>query len=249
MFPGLQPPDKYASNMRLEAILSILKGNELGHIIDLGGNSGFFCLSIVDAGLAKSGDVYDFSSTAITAGREMAQAMELHGNVCHHEKYVDLQFLKSLKPVDTIICLNLLHHAGTAFDKDAVQSIGWGAYAGEWLAAMRNRARIGIFGVGFEPRKPANWDVPHPDRPATLAHIAESAGWSICYDASVEDLCTLGIEAANGRYSKGGAKLAREQAPTFGRRIVKRVAKRAGLQFARPKQVGKLARYHLYILE
>lgn len=249
MFPNQQPHDKYASDERLNAILSVLKGRDLGHVVDLGGNSGFFCLSLVDAGIAKSADIYDLSGPAIAAGREMARIMELDGKISLHEQAVDLQFLNSLGRTDTMVCLNLLHHAGASFDKQAVEVMGWDVYALEWLAAMRSKSRIGIFGVSFEPRKPVNWDEPHSGRPAALGRIAEGAGWSTFYDANVEDLCTLGIEAANGRYTKGGVLLVSERDPTLLRRLGKRAARLTGLQFLRPKQQSKLSRYHLYIFE
>lgn len=243
--------DKYGNRERLDAILATLNGRDLGEIADIGGNAGYFCLSLVDAGAARRATVYDLSRDAIATGRELARRMDLDQRVRFVEQAADLAFLESLQPVDTLICLNFLHHAGASYDQDLVQRIGWADYARRWLAAMRAKARIGIAGISFEPAKPVNWDVAPANRAAAFADLIEEAGWSILYGANVADLRSGGIEAANGRYRE--VPLPVEPPPSPRRRLAKKAARLTGLKSLRAlagkSPVDRLRRYHLFILE
>lgn len=96
--------------------------------------------------MASSPVVYDLNPRAIAAGRIMA-----------HELGID-------DDTDTVICLNLLHHAGARFDNAEVAQVGWQAYATEWLELLRTKSRLVIFGLGLKGRKPVHWDVAPNDR-------------------------------------------------------------------------------------
>lgn len=242
--------DKYGNVPRLRAIQTAWSGRRLGKITDLGGHAGFFSLTLVGDGLAEESTIYDVSEDALIKGRQFAKEMRLSERARFVQQSVDIEFLKQMQPTETIICLNLLHHAGDKFDSDLVSKQGWARYALDWLATMRSKARQAAFGVGFENTKPKYWDTPVATRPAALASIIRSAGWSITYDANVGDLETLGFQVANGRFTTGGAQLIAEPSRSLSDRIRKKVARLTGLN-VRPVPINfeKKSRYHLYILE
>jgi hypothetical protein len=191
------PPDIYGVEDRLNVIEATLHGRSLGELADLGGNSGYFCLSILDAGMANRATVYDVSVKALAAGRLMAKEMSLSRRIDFVNQPVCLEFLRKLRGADTIICLNLLHHAGAKFDVERVLQQGWENYAKEWLCELRNKCRIAILGLGFKQAEPRYWKVPHNKRAALFGQFAEDCGWSILYEANVKDINKRGVDAAN----------------------------------------------------
>jgi hypothetical protein len=254
----LQKDDKYGAADRLEAMISVLRGRDLGEAVDLGGNAGYFCLSLIDAGLMKKATVYDVSANALAAGRIMARQMGIEDKIKFVEQSLDLEFLRRLKPVDTALCLNLLHHAGPKFDSAYIEREGWGNYTEAWLAEMRTKSDLAIVGMGFEPKKPQDWDAPHPQRPARFADLAEQAGWSLVYDANVKDLQMLGIEGANGRYTTGGMDHHFNPSSSFTKRAYKKIKRLNPVKSANralERVMGgalrddKRQKYHLYIFD
>ena len=136
MYPdiaALQKQDKTGVLDRLEAIRFTLGNRDLGSVIDLGGNSGYFCLSLIDAGMISKATVYDMAGDALAAGRLMAQEMGIGDRITFVKQRIDFDFLRSLPCVDSIFCLYLLHHAGTLFDTERVRRDGWERYAEDWL--------------------------------------------------------------------------------------------------------------------
>lgn len=241
--------DKYGSRDRLDVILTALHGRDLGTVADIGGNAGYFSLSLVDANAARSSVIYEVSAPAIATGRNLAERMGLTDRVRFVECAVDLDFICSLPACDTIICLNLLHHAGNRFDIELVARIGWERYATEWLTAMRKKSPCAIFGIGFESRKPKHWSADPATRPAALARIVQAAGWSITYDANVSDIRRLGVPSANGRYTLGGSKLQAEPSLSLIDRIRKKASRITGFNLRKPSTFDRLSRYHIYILQ
>ena len=241
--------DKYGNRERLDAILTVLVGRDLGQITDIGGNAGYFSLSLVDAGVARGAVVYEVSPAAIAIGRDLAARMNLADRVRFVECAADLDFVRRLPVSGTIICLNLLHHAGHRFDIDLVAQRGWEPYAQDWLAAMRGKCVHAIFGIGFENTKPKHWQAEQARRPAALAKIIQASGWSILYDANVSDIRRLGVEAANGRFTSGGERLQAEPEPSVIDLLRKKASRLTGLNLRRPGTFDKLSRYHIYILQ
>ena len=232
MYPeisSLQNEDIKGSVDRLNAIDSVLGDRNLGEVIDLGGNSGYFCLSLIDRGMISRARVYDLSTKALAAGRAMAEHMGIGDKIEFFEQAIDLDFLRALPTVDTMLCLNLLHHAGQKFDVAKIERDGWGEYIKEWLSEMRRKCRTAIIGIGFKATKPRFWDAPHPLRPARFAELAQLAGWSILYDANVRDIQLLGVESANGRYTKGGQTIAHEPNRNFIWKTIKSILNRTRL--------------------
>jgi hypothetical protein len=252
--------DEYGLASRLNAIQTVLAGKNLGEMIDLGGNAGYFCLSLLDAGMAEKATVYDTQTGALAAGRQMAELLGVADRIKYIEKSLDLEFVKDLPKVDTLLCLNFIHNAGTVFEVERVRKEGWASFAEQWLRAMKGKSRRAVISVGFDREHPTNWDEPLDSRPQRLARIAEAAGWKIVYYANVRELERHGVEAAAGRYTT--------LPPGIWDAAVKVAIRIANLPMVRPLKDGlkQLLRrnqalpkvreitgtqkfYHLYILE
>jgi hypothetical protein len=253
----LQKDDSFGNVERLQAIAQVFRGCSLGTTIDLGGNAGFFCLSLIDTGMITQAKVYDVSARALQAGEIMAKAMGCADKITFAKRAIDLEFLSNLAKVDTIVCLNLLHHAGTKFDVDIVQREGFESYAAEWLRILRDKCDRAVVSLGFEPKKPANWRTPPQTRPARFAQIAAKAGWSLLYDANVGDIRTLGIENANGRYTRQGMTLPVAASAGALAKSTKKLSRKLGLHVVRSlfnravgrsTSVDRRQKYHLYLL-
>ena len=263
MYPALaqrQRDDEHGVAARLKAIQSVLADEKLGAMIDLGGNSGYFCLSLIDAGMAASATVYDVVGGALAAGRQMAELLGIGEKICFVEQSVDLAFVQNLPNVDTFLCLNFLHNAGTLFDVERVHEEGWARYVQQWLRLLREKGRFAIISLGFDPENPVHWDEPLESRARCFARFAEDAGWSIRYYANVRELERRGVDAASGRYttpSHGNLDAALKAAIKTGNTPLLRPLKDALKRGLRRAQVlpkvrnvtGSQKFYHLYILE
>lgn len=225
---------------RLKAVQAVLGGRHLGKAIDLGGYTGFFPMSLIDAGMIESATVYDADSDLMRIGGARASRLGIADRIEFVPQAIDLNFVRQLPSVDTVLCLNLIHHAGSTFDIAEVQRVGWERYSEDWLGHLRSKCRVLIFSVGLKRSKPKYWDVPNDERPLRLKRTMERMNWSVLYDANVEDIRRFGVERANGRFtnSAGGAR-----ARSYWRRF--RNLSRRSIGIRR----DKLQDYHLYILE
>ncbi len=231
--------DVFGVRDRFSAIKEIFHGKSLGRVLDLGCCSGFFSLSMLDSGMATNAIMYDVNDSSLAFGEKIAKALDLEDNAVFEKEKISLEFVQALQPVNTVICLNLIHHAGVLFDEDIVQSIGWGEYARQWMLALKKKANVLILGVGLKGEKPVNWDVAQFDRALEFFKIAESAGWKMIYDANVWDIRRYGVTKANGRHTKGTRFNARID--FFLRQIRQK--------FHLKNSGEKLNKYHLFIME
>jgi len=231
--------DPFGVKDRLVAIERVYEGVSLGRIADLGGNSGFFSLSLADSGMATVATVYDTNSSALRAGREMSRALDIEGRVAFEEGPVTLDFVCAMQHIDTVLCLNLIHHAGVLFDVDLVHSIGWEEYARQWLLALRGKATNLIMSVGFKGQKPPCWDIPRSERPARFLWIAKQAGWVVSYDANVHDIRRYGVVKA------GGMQTGKAKGKTRVHRLLSRMT--SGSHHA-GADGDKTHKYHVYML-
>lgn len=195
---ALEKPDVFGVEDRLLAVRENWPNDQVNTAIDLGGNSGFFSLSLIDEGLISHSTIYDTDVRSLEAGERMASIMGLSNKVRFVEQEASLGWFLDHDPVDLVINLNLIHHGGTLFDIDAVRESGWGDYAHAWLSQTRRIAKFHVFGVGFKAQKPVNWDVQTEDRPHAMIDMATAAGWKVSYEANVQDIADYGVERANG---------------------------------------------------
>jgi hypothetical protein len=233
-----QSQDAFGLTDRLAAIQEVLAARDLGQLVDLGGNSGYFSLSLVDSGMASRAAIYDVNIRALSAGVAMAQALGLDEKVEFVGQKVDLNFVGSMPPADTVLCLNLVHHAGTNYDVDEVACAGWECYTGRWLEEFRRKFHFAIISLGFKGQKPRHWDVHPSQRPRRFYEMAKRYGWSVLYDANVDDIRSLGVVRANGVHTTLGS--------------IRACWLRLGTLLSQTHKhpgADKRRKYHLYILE
>ena len=196
--------DAFGGDDRLRAIAHVQNGSSLGNMIDLGGHSGFFSLSLVDAGLAESSVVYDVSDRALDAGRLMARELGIERKVTFVKTAIDLEFIRNMPAYDTILSLNLAHHAGALYDVEKVCELGWEGYVEQTLAAMRTKCRTAVFGVGIKGGKPVHVSTDRKRLAASIEDMAVAAGFDVRYSANVQDIHERGAAEAEGAYKRKG---------------------------------------------
>lgn len=245
----LEKPDVFGVKDRLLAVRANWPGVPGGRAIDLGGNSGYFSLSLIDEGLISQSTVYDTNIRVLEAGEQMASMMGLSKKVRFVEQAVSLNWLRGVDPVDTVIDLNLIHHAGTLYDIDEVREQGFEAYARAWLSQIRRISKFCAFGLGYKETKPRNWDVQNKDRPVAIIDISASAGWKVLYEANVQDIADFGVERANGLWSILPSKYHRRKGALWTKAsslFSSKVGK--GRQHGAGESRSKRGSYHLLLL-
>ncbi|MFC1680858.1 hypothetical protein ACFL1S_03565 [Pseudomonadota bacterium] len=191
--------DTFGVRDRWKVIERHLGKRDIGAVMDLGGHSGYFSLSAVESGFATSARVYDLDTRALTVGALSARLMSIEDRVTFIQEPLSIDFVENMPSSDSIFCLNLIHHAGSTFDTEAVKSGGWHDYAMRWLSALRAKANFAVVGIGYKGRsKPAEWHAPFYQRPRIFSELVRNTGWTIEYSGNVADIGTLGMRFADG---------------------------------------------------
>ncbi len=173
---------------RFEYIRSFFEDNSFADIVNIGGNCGYFSLSLLDENLAEEAIVYDIKADILEIGEKIARAMNISDRCKFEEKMINLEELKTLPPANVLIFQNVLHHAGDYFDQELVKDIGWGEYARQFMAGLRELYDYAVFAVGFKWNKPKYWQVDKDKRRGEFQNILADADWEIISDANVYDL-------------------------------------------------------------
>lgn len=134
--------DRYGIEARLEAIKKYFPKKNIGTIQDLGGNSGFFAQSLIDEKYATKAVIYDseFLKNIFKTGKWMAKILNIEKKIHFTKKKITFHFIKNMPASETIICMNLLHHAGNLFDKSLVKRIGFNNYLQKAIQSFRKKA-------------------------------------------------------------------------------------------------------------
>ena len=173
---------------RYRLIRSYFKDYSPDRVINIGGNCGYFSLSLLDEGLIEEAVIYDIKPEILNIGRKMAEAMGLENRIEFIEKSVDLASLDDLPVAEGLIYQNVLHHAGDYFDEEQVKEIGWEAYAQKFLKKLRGKFQYGVLGMGFKWNKPWYWDVDKKERRNIFYELLKEAGWQVVSDVNVYSL-------------------------------------------------------------
>jgi len=199
---GLQNISDYKGVLpRYRLIRSFIWERPLKKVVNIGGNCGFFSLSLLDEDLIEEAVIYDIKPDILELGRKIARAMGLEDRCSFVEKSIDLAALDELPSTDGVIYQNVLHHAGDYFDKDLVAEIGWEKYAERFLKKLRAKYAYGILGMGFKWNKPKLWDVDKEKRRFIFRNLLEKSGWEIISDANVYSLMIDGGELDYRRFN------------------------------------------------
>lgn len=153
--------------------------------LEIGANLGYFSLSL-SADFGVSVEVYE----PITDYSEVCKCLSRIAGVEHLvrvcNKSVGYRDIKSLNDVDLIINLNVLHHAGVAFDIDLVKSASeWEAYVKQYLKCVSRKSRYLFFQTGNMWQN----QVLFSGKNATqfLAELLKSGNWEVLSIGVVED--------------------------------------------------------------
>ncbi len=168
---------------RYPVIRQAIAGWGAKSVIDVGANTGFFTLSIAE----------DFPAVQVTACEPNAAHAEIvrllaevagRANVTVTETPASLSNLQAFESHDVVLHLNILHHAGSDFDKALVASVeDFERYGVSYLAALRQLGSRLVFQMGY------NWggnkELPIVQRDDQAGKVEfnrrmlESAGWHI----------------------------------------------------------------------
>lgn len=157
---------------------------EGGHLVaDIGANTGFFTLSLAYENPPVSFHAYEPNRNHASFIENIVEYFQMK-NVVIYNKSIGLKELDSLPFYNTVLFLNILHHAGVDFDTDILNDMGdFKSYAIEYLRKLSQKSNILIFQMGY------NWggNKTKPIVPVNniammvgfLADIFENSGWGI----------------------------------------------------------------------
>jgi hypothetical protein len=153
-------------------------------VADIGGNMGYFSLSLAaDAGAEAT--LFEPVSALCEACLLLAEIGDLKG-IKATDHPVGLDDLAALPTFDLVIHLNVLHHAGVVFDRDAVTRLGgWRPYAKQYLEALSRRARQLFFQTGNVSSGGAHFS--GAEMVPFLFALLDSAGWEVEKVGIIED--------------------------------------------------------------
>lgn len=173
---------------RYEYIKSFFQDNSFEKIINIGGNCGYYSLSLLDDNLAEEAIIYDIKSDILDLGESIAESMGLADRCEFKEKMINLEELETLPDSDILICQNVIHHAGDYFDKNMVKDLGWDNYIEMFLEKLRQKYSYSVLAVGFKWNKPKYWNIEKNKRRQQFAEILHTSGWNIISDVNVYNL-------------------------------------------------------------
>lgn len=216
-------------------------------LIDIGGNCGYVTLSLLEQGLIEEAIIYDVDVPALNFGRDVAEYMGISDKCKFVEQSISIETLKDIPNADVIICQYLIHHAGALFDQDTVAQKGWDQYAIDFMSALRDKYKLGIFAMAFKGTKPANWKVAECQRPQRFLDILSLTNWKCVLSRNVYELLTN---------EKSYMNLSSHKANPFKNRLLSLAWKIGGLRAEHKvrsllfnREISKLERYFFYIAE
>lgn len=126
------------------------------HVVDIGGNTGFFSFELLDHG-ARRVDYHEGNAAHHEFVRSAAQRLGLADRLHAHHGYVDFQPGR-LPQADCTLVLNVLHHLGDDFGDPALAKDAAKQRMLDCLSALSHSCEWLVFQLGF------NWkgDRRHP---------------------------------------------------------------------------------------
>lgn len=145
--------------------------------VELGSSLGYFSLRLAhECGFTVEG--YEPVAAYAEAGNLFASVAGIGDRVQFHARGVGIDDVAGLPAADCLISLNVLHHAGNVFDRDAVAALGgWHHYAGDFLARAAARYGHMIFQTGNSVKGEAHF--PSESAIDTLVPLLEESGWEV----------------------------------------------------------------------
>ncbi len=240
--------DVFGIEVRYTVIRDFLKSHQpVDRLIDIGGNCGYFALSLLAEGLVKEAVVYDVVPDVLEFGRKVAAEMDLSDRCSFINKGVSLDLLEELPEADVIICQYLIHHAGSLFDIEQVKKLGWEEYASQFLSKLSLKYKLGIIANAYKGTKPANWNIAECKRLDRFRNILKKSGWTIRFEKGLFEMMT-------GK--KSYVDQATSELHPFKHFLLAAAWRLGGLRMEHklrallfPRPIKKLERYYFYLTE
>ncbi len=129
-------------------ILSTLDLNEQ-RVVDVGANTGFFTLSLAHEYRDSYFTAVEGNENHVNFIQAIVNAFKMN-NVSVQHSYVTYDNILRLPKCNTLLLLNILHHAGVDFDNEYVSKPSDVAdYAKKYFIRLRSRANRIIFQMGY----------------------------------------------------------------------------------------------------
>jgi len=193
------PVDEFGINPRFNWVKrqNVIKGETM---VDMAGSAGFFSLIAIDERIVSSSTVFDISEEALKVGELSSRLLGMDNKIKYENRSLEIEKLKELPDADVVICLNLIHHAGIEFDKEAVEEMGWENYVIEYLRQLRKKYNQMVISLAFKGvHKPKNLKIPfHRFEDFFSSTILKKAGWHCLTSANVGFLQTNQIMEKRG---------------------------------------------------
>lgn len=171
-------------NNRYEYLVAQLSPQPGERWADFGANTGFFTYSLAHAFPQTSFLAIEANSDHAHFLREVKRAFELTNvNICAES--IGIENLGKLRQFDVLLHLNVLHHAGSDFDRnDVVDQVSFQAYAVRYLAQLKLATQLLVLQIGTNLWGNKTLPIfPNTDDSGVLKAflaIICSAGWNIC---------------------------------------------------------------------
>lgn len=152
-------------------------------VADVGANTGFFVLSLAHSYPECRFVAYESHPNHVDFIRLVAEAFDL-SNVVVENRAVDLAAIDDLSPVDVLIHLNVLHHAGHDFDTGLVSGPQeMDRYAQAYLHKLAGKARLLALQTGYNWGGNKSQPIVDPhDQAAMVAWLGrqlQPSGWQV----------------------------------------------------------------------
>ena len=141
---------KYKKNqLNLDnARYSWLKGlvdSEIQRVSEIGSNIGFFSFNMTND-FGVNYESYEVNKDYSEVNKKLSRLLKLNHLLKAYTISMNLKSLLDMKEHDLHINLNVLHHAGTAFDKDLINSQSdWFEYSKNYLGNLSKKGKYLFF--------------------------------------------------------------------------------------------------------
>jgi hypothetical protein len=156
--------------------------NYIQSLGDIGANTGFFSLSIAHRFPQLTVHAYEANQNHHHFIDIIKNQFHL-ANIHAHNQFINLNGIGKLSTHDCLLNLNVLHHAGVDFDKDAVCFESFFDYACRYLDKLSHKSKKMIFQMGFNWGGNKNYPIvlvnDDPGKILFLAKIFQKSGWRI----------------------------------------------------------------------
>lgn len=155
-------------------------------IVEYGSNLGYFCLSLAQNFKSKIIG-YEPLKEYCKCSKIISQLMGVEKKVKFYNKTININDIYKLDKADLLIELNVLHHAGSIFDKNRVkENTNWEEYALERLTIIRKKYKKFFFQTGNMLNQKALF--PSETSAKYIYKLLKKTGWKVKSIGMIDNL-------------------------------------------------------------